>query len=557
MAGAESALSPRAARWKPPLAALLSALIPGAGQWYGGRRRRAVLLFAPALGIVIAGITTGAVMGTTDIIGLAVRPSTLWALIGGNVLVVAWRLFAVADAYLLMAAPIDRTAASWALLAGLLILVAVPHAVAGSYGLQSIDLLESVFVAEADPTAPPPTVLSAELLPPDGAAADPVTIARPIVGATTVEYRTVSLIFQEGIGDPDAIAVRSLLGAEAATAPPFLPFDERVDDNRLTILLSGGDAGPGRSGLRTDTMIVATVNMDTDRAALFGIPRNLKRIPLPHHLEDAFVDMEREIWESWPDEDGDGFPDNWIDLDGDDIPDEPEFESCECFPEILNSFRGRTQHWTRSYPGSSDPGMDALADLLGHLLGLHIDYWMLVDMSGFVRLIDAMGGVDVMITEPMHVGVSATEEGLPKAVINVEPGLNHLSGGEALAWVRWRIGSSDYARMQRQRCLLRAVAAQADPLGMLRSFSSITTALDESVKTNIPLSFLPDLVEVVGRIDLNAVATVGFVPSTYNDGRTPGGYPIPDVERIRRKVDRVLTESEPTQNTPGESECGA
>ena len=205
----------------------------------------------------------------------------------------------------------------------------------------------------------------------------------------TIEYRSIGLIFKDGVGDPDAIAVQRELRA-GTPAAPFVDFGDRVDEDRITILLAGGDRGPGRDGLRTDTMIVATVDVNTGHAALFGIPRNLKRVPLGEDFNHAFDELALKLWEWEPDEDEDGFPDDWEDLDGDEIPDMPELD-CHCYPDLLNHLYGDTRDWTTSFPNSPDPGMDALAASLGTMIGLEIDYWMLVDMRGFVQLIDANG----------------------------------------------------------------------------------------------------------------------------------------------------------------------
>ena len=549
------------------LAALLSALVPGAGQWYAGKRRRAVLFAVPLVLLIIATLAFRASVNNTDLLATLVQPRNLWGLVAGNLVLVAWRLSAVVDAYWLVAGHSHRSAVMWAGLGVLLIGVAAPHVIAGAYALRSIDLLNTVFAGDEMTDTPATTLVLAA--PNEDATADPalngaseepddhpVIINRPTDDLVTVEYRSVGLIFKDGVGDPDAIAIRRDLRSGAPTAAPFVDFGDRVDDDRITILLAGGDRGPGRGGLRTDTMIVATVDVKTGQAALFGLPRNFKRVPLPDGLGHAFDELALRIWEWEPDEDEDGFPDDWVDLDGDEIPDMPEL-NCHCFPDLLNHLHGQTRAWTTSYPNSTDPGMEVLAATIGNMIGLHIDYWMLVDMRGFVRLIDAMGGVDVMVTDALHVGVSSSEEGLPKAIVNVEPGMNHLTGSEALAYVRWRIGSSDYVRMQRQRCLLRSVVAEADPVTMLRSFTAMADAIEDSVVTNIPLSFLPDLVEVVGKIDLNQIVTVGLVPPRYSDGRTPGRYPIPNADRMRAKVAEVLEQGVPVEVVAeGEGECG-
>ncbi len=545
------------------MGAVLSAVVPGAGQLYGGRRMRAVAFFSPVVPLVAFVAVTGAKLTAVDLVALLVQPRAIWAFLAGSVAVAAWRIYAVVDAYVLLAGRRQRNGLAWAAVGLLVALVALPHVLVGRVGLRALDLLNSVFVVDEPGDSPRSTVAlpspQAETVPDPATTEQPthdqVTIERPRGNALTVEYHTVGVIFQDGVGDPDAIAVGRQLHAGSLPSAPFVSFSERVDEERLTILLAGGDRGPGRQGLRTDTMIVATVDINTGAAALFGVPRNLKLVPLPADFRHAFDELAEEVWEWGPDEDEDGFPDEWADLDGDEIPDQPELH-CHCFPEILNELHNLTQAWTSTYPNSPDPGMDALADTIGEMIGLPIDYWMLVDMAGFVRLIDAMGGVDVMVTAPLHVKVSPSEAGLPKARVNVEPGMNHLSGSEALAYARWRIGQSDYVRMQRQRCLIRQVAAQADPLTMLRSFTAIADAIEASVVTDIPLSFLPDLVEVVGKIDLGRVATVGLVPPRYNSGRTPRRYPIPNVDRMRAKVAEVLASGVSAQSTTGESECG-
>jgi LCP family protein required for cell wall assembly len=330
-----------------------------------------------------------------------------------------------------------------------------------------------------------------------------------------------------------------------------------VAGDRLTILLVGADEGPGREGLRTDSMIVATFDMESREASLFGLPRNFKRVPLPPGFQNSFTKLQKEaIQKEAVDDDGDGFPDDWADRNGDGIPDEPRFKSCRCFPEMLNRVRQYTTEWTDTYPEAPDPGLAALRDVVAHLVDLRIDYYVMVNMEGFVDVIDAIGGVDVMVTEPYHVAVSAPSEDSPKARVNVEPGLNHLTGLEALAYSRWRIGSSDYDRMQRQRCLVRAAADQLDPLTLARSFHTLADVVERSVVTDIPLAFLPDLLDILGGVDLQRVSTVGLVPPTYNSGRTPGGYPIPNVNRIRAKVVEVLEGGVAEAGDGNANECG-
>jgi LCP family protein required for cell wall assembly len=531
---------------RPGLAAALSALIPGAGQWYAGRPVRATVVASPLILLLVASAIASQ-GGAVGILEWIVRPAVLWMLLAVNVLLLAWRLFAVFDAYRL---PGNTQAGGWslALLGVAVAIVVVPHVVAGAYGVRGALLIDRVFVsADAASTTPvtlvPPSP-EADIVP------DPVTVETTTTvppTTTTEDLPARNLIFRPGLGDPDAIEARPDI-VSGGSAAPFLPFDERVDPGRLTFLLAGGDAGPGRGGLRTDTIMVASIDLDSGEAALFGIPRNMGQIPMPRRFESAFADLERRLAPE-------SNPETWTDVDGDGVPDQPEFVACNCFPEQINALYPYTRKWTRSFPNEIDPGMAALREVVEHMLGLHIDYYVLVDMRAFVALVEAVDGVDVYVKEALEAEVSPPSEGERWATVDVQPGMNHLSGTEALAYARARKGSSDYVRMQRQRCLLRAVAGEADPFTLLRSFPAVANAIESYVVTDVPVAFLPDLVRAASKLDFASIATVGFNPPYYAPGRDHKGHPIPDIGRIRWKVKKVMEEGVVAQSSSGVSEC--
>jgi len=532
---------------KPGLAAAFSALIPGTGQLYAGRPVRAAIVALPLILLLTASVIA-LQGGAVGILEWIVRPTVLWVLLAVNALLLAWRLFAVLDAYRL---PGNSPAGRWslALLGVAVAIVVVPHVVAGAYGIRGALLIDRVFVS-ADATDVTPITLAppspeADIVP------DPATVetttTQALTTTTTEALPARNLIFRVGRGDPDAIAARPDIVSDGPVAP-FLPFDERVDPGRLTFLLAGGDAGPGRGGMRTDTIMVATIDLDSGEAALFGIPRNMGQIPMPKRFESAFADLERRLA---PETD----PETWTDVDGDGVPDEPAFVPCNCFPEQINALYPYTRKWTRSFPNEVDPGMAALREVVEHMLGLHIDYYVLVDMRAFVALVEAVDGVDVYVQEALEAEVSPPSEGERWATVDVQPGMNHLSGTEALAYARARKGSSDYVRMQRQRCLLRAVAGEADPFTLLRSFPAIADAIESYVVTDVPVAFLPDLVRAAAKLEFSSIATVGFNPPYYAPGRDYRFHPIPDIGRIRWKVRKVLEEGVDAQSSSGVSEC--
>ena len=150
----------------------------------------------------------------------------------------------------------------------------------------------------------------------------------------------------------------------------MVPAVDTKGVDRITILLAGGDAGPGRGGLRTDTIIVATLDTTTGHAALMSIPRNMIQVPLKPEYDLAFIDLEQQLtpWDvrrTWTDDNDDGVPD--------------QFVPCHCFPDQVNAiypFTGVDQ----TYPDEADPGMATLRDSLELLLGIEIDFYALVNM---------------------------------------------------------------------------------------------------------------------------------------------------------------------------------
>jgi LCP family protein required for cell wall assembly len=236
-------------------------------------------------------------------------------------------------------------------------------------------------------------------------------------------------IFQKDFGDPDAVDIASwyLRSEERARQDLFGEDIEGVE--RITILLAGGDGGPGRSGSRTDSINVVTFNVNTGKAAVFGIPRNMTHVPLPDEWSTAFTDLEKQLtpWaerRQWTDEDGDGEPD--------------QFVPCHCFPDQINAIYPYTRTWTETYPDEREPGLAALRDVLEIMLGLEIDYYAFVNMGGFVDVVDALGGVNVYVTRPVSIEMSPAKEGDEWHTVSIGTGWRRLSGRDALGYVRER-----------------------------------------------------------------------------------------------------------------------
>ena len=287
------------------------------------------------------------------------------------------------------------------------------------------------------------------------------------------------------------------------TLPAGFPAEGRVN-----ILLMGGDSGVGRRGIRTDTMIALSIDPVTGWVAMFGIPRNLWGLPLPpgHPARGTFA--------------------------------------CgDCFGAIANEI----YPWGLSRPdlfGEANPGAAAAKTLIGHLLGIDIHYFALVDLAGFVDIIDALGGVDIVVQHPIHDDEYPNVDGT-YSVKDLAPGTYHMDGYQALYYARSRHATDDFNRMGRQRCVLLAVAEQSNPLALLGRFD----AIKENVLTDLPDSALIYLVGLLREVDTEEIVSIRFMPDAPEFAGTPTSYiadwtadryPIPDRDFIAHPVATAL-----------------
>ncbi|MCK2214132.1 LCP family protein [Actinomadura sp. ATCC 31491] len=279
---------------------------------------------------------------------------------------------------------------------------------------------------------------------------------------------------------------------------PVLAQDPWNDADRVNFLLLGADAAPGRPGVRTDSMTVASVDVHTGATTLFGLPRNLQRVQLPEGPARA------------------RFPSGFTG-EGPETPGllNEVFQYAEDHPDLVPGVeRGRR-------------GAELLKQTVGDILGLPVSYYAMVDMKGFAEIIDAMGGVEVTVKEPIVYG--RYREGLLPA------GTRKLTGQQALWFGRSRTDSDDYVRMGRQKCLLNAVAKQADPMTVLNSFERLAAATKRAISTDLPQDLLPALVELSQKVKENKIHSLSFVPPLISTVD-------PDWSLIRRKVADALDE---------------
>jgi LCP family protein required for cell wall assembly len=148
--------------------------------------------------------------------------------------------------------------------------------------------------------------------------------------------------------------------------------------------------------------------------------------------------------------------------------------------------------------GAKTGGYDFMLQEVQYLVGVHIDYYAAMDLNGFVKLIDLVGGIDVVNPAPiddyLYDWLDRVHFGFHLAA-----GPQHLDGKTALAYVRSRrgAGDNDFTRSSRQQeVLVDLLHKMAEPGQILNLPSEIQT-MGSTVSTNFPADKVADYVNAV------------------------------------------------------------
>jgi LCP family protein required for cell wall assembly len=237
-------------------------------------------------------------------------------------------------------------------------------------------------------------------------------------------------------------------------------------DARINFLITGVDSAAEREQALTDTLMVVSVDPTTRDVAMISFPRDISNFPL---------------WNGGT------------------------------FHNKINSFTT----WVRSHPRQFPDGpMPSLAKELGYLLGAPIHYYVAIDLAGFRRMIDTVGGVTIdnpkALNDPLYDWLDGTFG------FRLSAGVHTLDGRWALAYVRSRqgAGDNDFNRARRQQQVLLALREKLTSPAMLPNLPSIIQVAGETVKTNYPTDQIEQIVKLAAA-PKGEVFQVVLGPSKY------------------------------------------
>ncbi len=296
-------------------------------------------------------------------------------------------------------------------------------------------------------------------------------MSQPAEGVEAAEGATGGLSPVAG----DLAPVPVVDGGIATPAPlPTLPAWE--GEGRVNILLMGIDRRPGEAFVsRTDSIMVLSVNPDTQRAAILSIPRDLY-VEIPGYGQD----------------------------------------------------RVNTAMVYGAQQGDYLSGTALAMQTVSYNLNIPVHHFVLLDFGAFVRTIDLLGGVEVEVPYEIN------DPEYPDMNYGYDPfylpaGIQRLDGTTALKYARTRHGDSDFNRAYRQQQVLFAARRQAVNLGvgdLLLRAPSLYREVEGGVRTDLSLEQLLRLAKTISDVPADSIQNEVLDYDFVSSYRTPGGASV-------------------------------
>ncbi len=262
-------------------------------------------------------------------------------------------------------------------------------------------------------------------------------------------------------------------------------FPALASQDRINILFLGLDnLDPKAPYRRSDAMIIVSLDPATRSAGMLSVPRDL-----------------------------------YVTISGLKPPQKNRINAAYVFGDYYK------------YPGG---GIALAMRTVQETLGISINHYVAVDYAGFVKAVDAIGGVDITLEKAL------SDPYLTKWSFPAGP--QHLSGEQALRFARIRYMDNDFQRERRQQTLLLALRAQVLRAGMLPRLPALLSSLWGSFKTDMSPTDILALAGVAAEVDTARIHNHIIDETMVTPYRTPAGAAVllPKPDAITKLVGEVL-----------------
>jgi anionic cell wall polymer biosynthesis LytR-Cps2A-Psr (LCP) family protein/TM2 domain-containing membrane protein YozV len=546
----------------PAVAAILSFLFPGAGQVYAGQTRKGLVWALPMFLFVLGVIWI--IIGGQNRILTFVKYESLLGLLVLNLAFFLYHLAAMLDAYSIAQRERSRGlyggAGAPILLAALVSLTLVLHGVPEVVGYQATSSFCNIFHCNQTPGPGVIPPASFSTLPP---VTPGLRTPTPLPTPTAVATPTQSSGSPGATGSPGT-------QTPAPTRSPLPPIDiggqwpAWAQDDRLNVLVVGtdsrSDTGIDEDSIRTDTMLLMSVDIEAGKAAFFSFPRNMCSAaqsscdPGTRYPDWLKLPLAPEVMANpaaqaaFPDGSFGGLPQpgyNYLNA---------LWRYAAIHPEIFPGSDGVSAQDCQ-VQFTCERAWRALVGTIQEMTAVQIDGVVAVNLKGFVSLVanlppqcpssdvrvalvsdQCYGGVWIDVPDPVHDDVYHTSQ-QQQIVVDIQKGCQFFDGEMTLAYSRSRHETSDYDRARRQQYVLTQIRKQLDPLAMLPHIPALLGVAQENLFLTWQDTDIQWLAQAASRIDADRIYRYDFAPSKLND--------LGSMQAIRDKVNGIFDEPEP------------
>ena len=247
-----------------------------------------------------------------------------------------------------------------------------------------------------------------------------------------------------------------------------------VAKDKATVMIMGVDERADDVG-RSDTLMIATLDSDKNQAALLSVPRDT-RVKIKGHGFDKI--------------------------------------------NAAYAYGGRK----------------LTQETIENLLNTHIDHYIKINVHGFTKIIDALGGIDIDVEKRMYYEDPWDDDG--GLYIDLQPGMQHMDGKTAITYVRYRDEEGDIGRIKRQQNFMKAVMDKLVSPTIIPKLPAIVSAVSDSVETDMSVSEILSFLGTLQDAKDNGLKSE-MLPGkpVYIEGIS---YWVPDISKTRQILANTL-----------------